>query len=508
MSFHKPNNLTYYFKNILGHRYVNHQLLLSVTRNYNQRIQQFASEQQLSLEYVEKGVRKEDFVSKYRQRFEKKEKFGVYYILKSTENESTLRVARPHQNDCDPENFLAKTRKPFTQYYFYIHDKILGNLCIRIASYLPFRVTVYLNGHSYIERYFKNNKNKKAVYKKRDNAFLNIKNINLLFDAKVQFTADLIRERINYWLDVVGPELEKYPLHYSYFIDQIEYARNFIFKSHHYLSELFKRSCELSMQLITTDTLRQIFASKAKDEDISKKLNHIEQGFYVFKSYFKRCSVKQYRKFSNFLRFELTCNNLPDMKLKKSLDQLPEFEKKAEAVLDRYSETEAVMMNCHAEVDYFLKHSAPLMVGQTKISGLHVYQVRINRLMEVLLHDNRSITQWKSMDIRQKIIDNFSVPDTQYSRNQVIYDIRKLRVHGLVEKLPQSNRYRLTAYGIKVALAFTLMRKKIYGPLHHSLFEDQPDKSIDTGSKLERLYRRLDEQINEIQEYLSGREAA
>jgi len=515
MSFHKANNLTYYFKFILGHLYINQKLLFSVTENYNKAITAFALKHQLSCEWVEKGVRKEDFVEKYRSRFEKKDQFGVYYILRSKENESTLRVARPNRKDCDEDNYLAKTRKPFGHYYFYIHDQILGNMCIRVASYLPFKITVYLNGHSYIERYLKNKAGKKSIYKKRDNAFLNIRDIGTMLKAKEGFTADLISARVNHWLDIIGPKLEKYPLCYNYFIDQIEYCRNFIFKSHSYLSGLFKRSCELSLQLISTDSIRQIFASKAKEEDITKRLNHVEEGYYVFKAFFKRCSIKQYRKFSNFLRYEVTCNHLPDMKLKKALDHLPEFKQKAEEVLDRYSETEAVMMNCHADADYFIKHSRPVMVGQTKISGIHVYQPRINRMLEVLLHDNRSIGQWKSMEVRQKILSSFAVNEKQYSRNQVIYDIRKLRAHGLVEKLHRSNRYRLTAYGVKVSLAFTLMRKRLYGPLHYSLFENQPDHSIATGSKLERMYRRLDCSINEILDYLAacpatdvGRQAA
>jgi len=67
-------------------------------------------------------VRKEDFVEKYRHDFEKKNKFDVYYILKSKENESTFRVVRPNRRDCDEQNYLAKTRKPFGHYYFYIHD--------------------------------------------------------------------------------------------------------------------------------------------------------------------------------------------------------------------------------------------------------------------------------------------------------------------------------------------------------------------------------------------------
>ncbi len=301
--------------------------------------------------------------------------------------------------------------------------------------------------------------------------------------------------------------MKKHPIRYDYFIDQVEYCRNFIFKSHSYLNELFKRSCELGLQLISSDNVRQIFASRAREEEIAKGLTRIEEGYYVFKAWFKRSSVKKYRKFSNFLRYELTCNNLPDLKLKKALEHLPVFEEKATSVLDRYSETEAEMMNCHADVDYFQKHASPVMVGQTKIAGLQVYHERTHRLLETLLHDHRGISEWKSMDVRHKIITDFSVGQEGYSRNQVIYDIRKLRAHGIVEKLPRTNRYRLTSYGVKIALAFTLMRKRFYGPFHYSLFEGQADTSLG-GTKLERLYRRLDSDLNEIQYYLAGKQAA
>lgn len=504
MNFHKAKSLNYYFKVILGYRFVNQKLLLSITKRYNEEIESYVCRHHLCCEWVEKGVRKEAYVEKYRHAFEKKNKFGVYYILRSKENESTFRVSRPNKKDNDPENFLAKARKPFGQYYFYIHDKILGNMCIRIASYLPFKVTVYLNGHSYIERYLKNSYGKKSIYRKRDNAFLNIADIDKLLEAKACFTEELIRERIDYWLEHVGPKLEKHPMRYDYFIDQIEYCRNFIFKSHSYLSSLFRRSCELSLQLLSTDNIRQIFGSKCKDEQISKSNARNENGYHVFKSWFKRSSIKQYQKFSNFLRYELTCNNLPDIKIKKALQHLPQVKEKAEEVLDRYCETEALMMNCHCAVDYFQKHSRPVMVGQTKISAIHVYQERMNRLLEILLHDNRSIGEWKSMAVREKIMVDFQIDEEEYSRNQVIYDIRKLRAHGIVEKIGRSNRYRLTGYGVKVALAFTLMRTKIYGPLHYSVFERQPDHSIPTGSILERLYRQLDADINEIQAYLAG----
>lgn len=504
-SFHQPANLTFYFKFILKHLYVNKKLLFSVTENYKKVIEEYAKNNQLSCEYIEKGVRKEEFVKNDRRHFEKKEKFGVYYIMKSKENESTFRVVSPNRKECDEDNYLSKTRKPYTHYYFYIHDKVLGNMCIRVASYLPFKITVYLNGHSYLERCFKKNK---VLYKKRDNAFLNIKDLDQLLEAKENFTPELIRERINYWLDIIGPKLEKYPLSYDYFIDQIELARNFVFKSNFFIRELFNRSCELSLQMISIDKVRQIFQSKAKTGEISTSINRLEEGYYVFKAYFKRCSIKQYRKFSNFLRFEVTCNHLPDIKIKKALEHLPLVEEKAESILDRYAQSEALMLNVHTDVDYFTKHSKPLMMGKTKIPSIHLYQKRINRILEILLHDNRSLGEWKSMQLRDMIIKTFSIRETHYSRNQIIYDLRKLRAHGVVEKLPRTNRYRLTEYGLKLALAFTVMRKKIYGPMHYSLFHYQVDHTMTTNSKIERLYRRLDDSIAEIQDYLSGKSAA
>ena len=502
-AFHKVSNLCYYFKEILGHGFVNKKLLFSVTEKYKQRIEAYAREHHLICEYVDNKERKEKLVKKHRESFERKEKFGVYYILKTKENEGTFRVVSPNRNVNDPGNYLAKTRKPYTQYYFYIHDEVLGNMSIRIASYLPFKVTIYLNGHSYIERYLKREGKKKALYRKRENAFLNIKDIDLLLAAKEHFTPQLIKERINYWLEIIGPKPEKYPLYYRYFIDQIEYCRNFIFKSHFFLPQLFRRSCELSMMLISNDRIKEIFNAPAKSEKIKKSLDRLEEGYHVFKAIFKRSFVKQYRKFSNFLRFELTCNHLPDLKMKKALQHLPEFEQKAEEILDRYSETEALMMNCHSSIDYFTKHARPVMVGATKIPALHIYQERINRMMEVLLHDNVSIGQFKSMEIRSRIITEFEIEDSTYSRNQVIYDIRKLRAHGLVKKLNGTNRYQLTGYGVKVALAFTLMRKRIYGPLHYSLFHHQPDSVMPVESKLEQMYRKLDAHLNDIQKYLT-----
>src|SRR4030042_1018636 len=84
---------------------------------------------------------------------ERRDQFGVYFILKSMEQGNTFRSATPKYPTGDPNyRIIQKNRSRFTHYYFYIRDEVLGVMLIRVGSYLPFQTTSYLNGHNFIER--------------------------------------------------------------------------------------------------------------------------------------------------------------------------------------------------------------------------------------------------------------------------------------------------------------------------------------------------------------------
>ena len=42
-----------------------------------------------------------------------------------------------------------------------------------------------------------------------------------------------------------------------------------------------------------------------------------------------------------------------------------------------------------------------------------------------------------------------------YSANQMSYDLRRLRLHGLVARIPHTNTYTLTPEGQRVAIFYT-----------------------------------------------------
>jgi hypothetical protein len=71
------------------------------------------------------------------------------------------------------------------------------------------------------------------------------------------------------------------------------------------------------------------------------------------------------------------------------------------------------------------------------------------------------------VDVRLKVIIS------EYTINQLRYDLRKLKAHGLLTRDGKRYAYRLTEKGAKVAPLFVLFHKQPCGPLASSLFHHQ-----------------------------------
>jgi hypothetical protein len=175
-------------------------------------------------------------------------RFGVYFILKSMEQGSTFRSVAPKYPTKEHNyRLIKKTRSRFTHYYFFILDEVLGPMSIRVASFLPFQTTCYLNGHNFIEQELLRSG---ISYRKDDNAFVSVKDVSALQSAADRLSPQIIRERIEYWTLIVGPKFSKREQHAMnlrrfYAISQIEYCHNFVFRRNFPIRKLFERSCEL-----------------------------------------------------------------------------------------------------------------------------------------------------------------------------------------------------------------------------------------------------------------------
>jgi len=506
----RPENIVYFFRDVHGIAPITKEVLRKRTVDYNRWVEAFATNHQIPIEWAEKGVRKEDYVHPYLRRMEREKRFGVYFIFKSMELGSTFRSAMP-KYPCDDPNYriLVGQRSRFTHYYFYIRDEVLGAMAMCVASFLPFHITYYLNGHNFIERQLER---RGVGFRKEDNAFLGTTEPKALQAAADKLSAEIIRKRLDYWTWVLGPKFsvndrQAVNLHRQYSINQVEYSLNFIFRRDFPIHKLFERSCDMGILRLTADKVSQLFGfrvSKRLRGKLSSVLEKIDHGHHVLRACSKSAVLRAYEKYERFLRVEVLSNRLKDFGLKrKTLDDLDLVRHTLSEVTDRFAAFEAESLNVHVDFPLFQRVALPVPSGQYKIPGIKIQDTRMVRLMEVLLHGGTQIAGWRTAQIHQAILSAFDLSAKNYSLTQLRYDLRKLKGHGLLKRLGRRYAYQLTDKGIRVALMFVLFHKRVCGPLANSLFS-RPPQPAPSRSKLEAAYRRADASVQQLIDLLAA----
>jgi hypothetical protein len=506
----RPEQVVHFYRQILGVPLLSKEVLTRRTTDYQNWVEAFARNHQIPLQWAEKGVRKEDHVLPWLRRMRKKGSYGVYFIFKSMEQGLSFRISVPKYPTQDPSHrILTPQRSRFTHYYFYICDEALGPIVMRVASFLPFQATYYLNGHCFIEQELDRSK---VSFRKKDNAFLAVNDVAALQAAADRLSPQIIHQRLDYWTLILGPKFsegqrKQMNLSRFYAIAQIEYCRNFVFKRNFPIHKLFERSCELGLWRLTANRISELFGvrlSKQLRGKLGTVIDQIEHGHHVYRAYWKHAFLKQYEKFCTFLRNELCSNDLRDFGLKKGLDHLDVVRKKFLTITDRFAEFQAQWLNVHVDFPLLQRLALPITIGSVRHAGIKIHETRIIRLLEVLLHGGNNLGGWTTKHIHQAILDTFELSETAYGLNQLRYDLRKLKGHGLLEREGTRYAYHLTTKGIQVALLFLFFHKRLCGPLAHSRFHHRPDPAHRPESKLEAAYHRADRAIQEIVELLAA----
>ena len=134
----RPGQVVYFFRQVVGVAEITKEVLSRRTNDYQHWVEAFACNHGLPIAWAEKGVRKQDDLRPHLRRMEKRQQYGVYFILKSMEQGSTFRSTPPKYPTVDPHyRLLAKQRSRFTHYYFYLRDEVLGPMVMRVASFTP-----------------------------------------------------------------------------------------------------------------------------------------------------------------------------------------------------------------------------------------------------------------------------------------------------------------------------------------------------------------------------------
>ncbi len=500
----RPENIAYFFRTIKQVDCIRKETLRQRTDQYLGWVSAYTHNHEIPLVWAEKDVRKKDDLAPLRMRMQREARTGVYYVLKSMEQGPSFRIVKPKFPVEDPNwRIVAAQRSRYTHLYFYIIDEVLGPFAMRIGAYLPFYATYYLNGHDIIARMLDA---EGVSFRMKDNAFVSVADPAALQAAADAIDPRRIQERLDYWTFMLGPkfamhERDGMDLRRYYFIRQVEHAQNIIFKRNHPIHSIFERSCDLGLARITAQRIANIFGWRITKRTQGKHqvvLDQMDHGHHVLRAYSKNAFVKQYEKDNTFLRIETCSNNLKDFRQKKAMEHLPEVAGKLQAVNERFADAQAENLNVEMDYPLLEKLAKPCRLKSQRMAGIRIENDRIIRLLEVLMHSAGHLHGQSSADIHQAVLEAHQLTPQQYTRNQLAYDLRKLKAHGLIERPNSRYVYVLSDYGRKAAAMLVIIRNRILRPIAGSLFDRSPKPSLKPNSKLQAQYRRTTRSFHDL----------
>src|SRR5450755_2316495 len=171
---------------------------------------------------------------------------------------------------------------------------------------------------------------------------------------------------------------------------------------------------------------------------------------------YKNSKIKQYHKEGRALRTETTINDTRDFGLSKRLTNLAALRQIGFPANRRLLGVQRISHDPVRGAQAFLDLTAPIVGNDgTRIPGLRFGDVRVHALLQALLIHRLLPHGFTNRDLRILIAPLLGKTPEDITAGKMTYDLRRLRAHGLIQRIPKTRRYQVTDIGLQDALLFT-----------------------------------------------------
>src|ERR1017187_10107823 len=185
--------------------------------------------------------------------------------------------------------------------------------------------------------------------------------------------------------------------------------------------------------------------------------------------------------------------NAGDFGANKGLSNLPYLQKIGRQINRRLLEVERVSHNSGMSGDSIQRVVQPAVTADgQKAPGLKCGQPRVMALLLALTMFHHLIDGFRNRDLRQQVADLLGVTLAEYTTHQMTYDLRRLRLKGLIYRPPKTNRYFVTPYGWKVARLFSRLEARVFRPAMAMFTANDAVLPFPLRQALDRVDRQLD----------------
>jgi hypothetical protein len=199
--------------------------------------------------------------------------------------------------------------------------------------------------------------------------------------------------------------------------------------------------------------------------------------------------IKEYLKEGRALRIETVVNSPDDLGCQRRLRNLDELQAKARAANGRLLAVQRVGQDCAISTRLLQRVALPTVEEGQRSPALRFGDPRVMALAASLCVLVHTVVGFTNRSLCAQVRSLLGGP---YTSTQMTYDLRRLRLKGLIRRLDGENRYVLTPDGIRVALFYTKVHNRLLGPL---LAADHPPAPIELRRALKTIDTAVDNYI-------------
>ena len=488
-----------FFRRHRGYPFASSALMDPMTKGFVAATERFAKDHQVPLIPFHKGQRKDDVMKEQMRQFDKPE--GVVFIGTAQEKAPVFRTERRRNPETGQRYpWIVRSTAMVNQYYWYCFDRDFGPFFLKFCSYFPYNAKLCLNGHEYAKCQLRQ---QGIDYRALDNGFVSCADPVRLQAICEQMGPQQMDGLLRRWLARLPhpytAEDRQAGYRYDLSILQAEFSLTQILDRPLSGRILFEEIIRENLDIGRPDMVQLVFdrrvtkktpgrfRTRVLTEGVIPSL-HVDYKNSRIKQYFKRVpDVVEVGA-----RTETTINNTRDFYIGKRLCNLPALRQVGFQANRRLLEVERLSHDCAVGEEALQQLNGPLEVNGQRTSALRTTDLRVLALWHLLVWFRLLPCGFANRDLREQLAALTGQLPTTITQGRMTYDLRRLRLHGMIERIPKTHRYRVTPFGLRAALFFTRTHARLYRPVVSEMLAHAPPEE----RALARHFARLDEEID------------
>jgi hypothetical protein len=490
-----PGGVATFLRQHRGAQYASSALLQPITDAFVSKMETLAETRQIPVVTFRKGQRKDDLAKEALAAFTTAGGTeGVLFVGKAQEKTPVIRTEKRHNERTGrPYPWLVWSTAMVNHWYWYAVDRDFGPFFLKVCTYFPYTVKVCLNGHEYLKRQLAQ---ERIAFEALDNGILSCADPRRAQTLCDRLSAEKIEGLVKKWLRVLPspftPADTRAGYRYAVSVLQAEFSLTQVFDrpatGRMFFEEVIRENLDIGrpaqVQLIfnrrVTRRTPGRFRTRVITEGVTPSL-HVD---------YKRSRIKQYHKEGRALRTETTINNTRDFGIGRRLtrDNLAALRRVGFTANRRLLDVERLSHDCAVGDTVFQQLHQPAVVDGQRASALRFGEPRVQALLSALVLFRLLPRGFSHADLKAQLALLLGVAVATISAGRMTYDLRRLRLHGLITRIPKTHRYQLTDVGLRAALFSTRSYARLIRP---GLALVTPD-AVPGDAALRRAFQQLE----------------